>query len=83
VDAEEVYRYAYRKRPLHEVYPDPAEVPPEFLLEWFKDVFDRERVHSEDELMDGLSATPGAILDWLEEAAALTWEAKKASLDRR
>jgi len=33
--------------------------------------------------MDGLSATPGAILDWLEEAAALTWEAKKAFLDRR
>ena len=83
MDAEELYRYAYRKRPLPEVYPDPAEVPPEFLLEWFKDAFDHERVHAEDELMDGLSATPAAILEWLEEAAALTWETKKASLDRR
>lgn len=83
MDAEELYRYAYLKRPLHEVYRDPSEVPPEFLLEWFKDAFDRERVHSEEELLDGLSATPAEILEWLEEAAALTWESKRASLNRR
>lgn len=76
MDIEELYRYAYVKRPLHEVFADPSEVPPEFLLEWFKDSFDRERVHSEAEIMDGLSATPSAILEWLEEGAALMWEAK-------
>ena len=76
MDREELHRYAYVKRPLHEVFADPSEVPPEFLLEWFKDSFDCERIHSEEEIMDGLSATPAAIVEWLEEGAALIWEAK-------
>ena len=82
MDLDELYRYAYVKRPLHEVYTDVSEVPPEFLLEWYKDAFDRERVHSEEEILSGLSATPAQILQWLEEAAALTWEAKKALVSR-
>lgn len=82
MDIEELYRYAYVKRPLHEIYEDPSKVPEEFLLEWFKDAFDHERVHAEGEIMDGLSATPAAILEWLEEAAALTWEAKKRLFGR-
>lgn len=83
MNIEELYRYAYVKRPLQEVYPNISDVPPEFLLEWFKDAFDRQRAHSEEEIIGGGSATPAAILDWLEEAAALTWEAKKVLVDRQ
>ena len=83
MDIEELYRYAYVKQPLHEVYPNLSEVPSEFILEWFKDAFDHERIHSEEEIMDGTSATPAEILEWLEEAAALSWEAKKVLLDRQ
>lgn len=80
MDVEELYRYAYVKRPLPEVYPEVTQVPTEFLLEWLKDAFDRERVHSEEEIMGGLLATPAQILEWLEDAAALTWAAKQTLL---
>lgn len=83
MDVEELFRYAYVKRPLHEIYPDPATVPPEFLLEWLKDAFDHERIHTADEIADGAFASPEWILEWLEAAASLTWEAKKTLLARR
>ena len=82
MDIEDLFRYAYVKRPLHEVYPDLSAVPSEFVLEWFKDVLDHERIHTADEIVDGVLASPEWLLEWLEEAASLTWEAKKALLVR-
>jgi hypothetical protein len=48
------------------------------LLEWFKDTFDYQRIHSEEEIKDFISLKPEDILGWLEEAARLTLEAKKS-----
>lgn len=74
---EELYEYAYVKRPLNEVYKDPSLVPKEFLLEWYKDAYDYQRPHSEEELKRFMHLTPEQILDWLEEATAFVWEASK------
>jgi hypothetical protein len=78
MDLEELYKYAYVKKPLNEVYRSPSEVPFEFLMEWFKDTFDYQRIHSEDEIKDFINLKPEDILNWLEDAARLTWEAKKS-----
>jgi len=78
MDVEELYKYAYIKRPLNEVYPDPSLVPPEFIMEWFKDSFDYKRIHSDEELMQFISLKPEEILKWLEEALIFTWEAKRS-----
>jgi hypothetical protein len=77
MDIKELYKYAYLKKPLNEQFQSPAEVPFEFLLEWFKDTFDYQRIHSEEEIKDFISLKPEDILNWLEEAARLTLEAKK------
>ncbi len=47
-------------------------------MEWFKDTFDYQRIHSEEEIQDFISLKPEDILDWLEGAARLTLEAKKS-----
>ena len=79
MESKELYKYAYLKRPLNEIFQKPSEVPFEFLLEWFKDTFDYQRIHSEEEIMDVVNLKPEDILNWLEGAVRLTWEAKRVS----
>ena len=74
---KELYRYAYVKQPLNEVYENPSMVPEEFILEWYKDAYDYERPHSEEELVEFMRLTPEQILNWLEEALEFVWEASK------
>jgi len=76
MNIDELYQYAYLKRPLNEIYQDPILVPKEFLLDWFKDEYDYQRPHSDEELRQSMALTPEQILTWLEEAAALLWETK-------
>lgn len=79
MNIKELYeQYAYIKRPLNEIYHDSSQVPQEFMIEWFKDSFDYERMHSDEELRDFLKLSPVQILKWLEEAAAFTVEIKKS-----
>ena len=82
MDLRELYNYAYLKTPLNEVYSDPSLVPEEFLLEWLKDTFDYQRLHSDEELEEFLTLTPIQILTWLEEAAVFVWEAKRAQFKK-
>jgi hypothetical protein len=82
VDVKELYTYAYLKRPLNEIYSDPSSVPEEFLMEWFKDNYDYQRLHSDEEIKEFLELTPEQIMTWLEEAAIFVWEAKKEWLKR-
>ena len=77
MDLEELYRYAYRKRPLNEVYRDISEVPPEFVIVWLKDSFDYQRSHSEEDLKRTLDLSPEDILNWLEGAVEFVWQTKK------
>lgn len=77
MDIKELYKYAYIKRPLDEIYPDPSSVPHEFYIDWLKDTYDYPRLHSDDELKEFLALTPEQILNWLEEAVVFVWEAKK------
>ncbi|HAG50137.1 MAG: hypothetical protein A2X87_08315 [Deltaproteobacteria bacterium GWC2_42_51] len=77
---DELYQYAYIKQPLHEIYPTPSSVPQEFIIEWLKDKYDYERMHSDEELKEFLKLTPEQILNWLEEAAVFIWEAKRQTL---
>ena len=56
MDIKELYKYAYLKKPLNDQFQSPAEVPFEFLLEWFKDTFDYQRIHSEEEMEDFINA---------------------------
>lgn len=79
MDINELYAYAYIKRPLNEIYHDRSSVPEEFLLEWLKDTYDYQRLHSDEEIKEFLTLTPEQILTWLEEAATFTWEVKKVS----
>jgi len=78
MDLKEIYKYAYIKKPLNEIFQKPSEVPFEFLMEWFKDTFDYQRIHSEEEMNDFINLKPEDILNWLEGAVRLTWEAKKS-----
>jgi hypothetical protein len=82
VDVKELYTYAYLKRPLNEIYSDPSSVPEEFLMEWFKDNYDYQRLHSDEEIKEFLELTPEQIMTWLEEAAIFVWEAKREWLRR-
>jgi len=82
MDVKELYKYAYVKRPLNEIYSDPSSVPEEFLMEWFKDSYDYKRLHSDEELKEFMELTPEQIMTWLEEAAIFVWEAKKEWLKR-
>jgi hypothetical protein len=83
MDIRELYRYAYVKRPLNEIYPDPSSVPEGFLMEWLKDTYDYQRLHSDEELRKFLTLTPEQILTWLEEAASFVWEAKKPKTNNK
>lgn len=78
MDLEGLYKYAYVKRPLTEIYQTPSQVPFEFLMEWFKDAFDYQRIHSDEEIEEMVSLKPESVLEWLEEAMRLCWEGKKA-----
>ena len=82
MDVKELYTYAYLKRPLNEIYSDPSSVPEEFLMEWFKDNYDYQRLHSDEEIKEFLELTPEQIMTWLEEAAIFVWEAKREWLRR-
>jgi hypothetical protein len=82
VDVKELYTYAYLKRPLNEIYSDPSSVPGEFLMEWFKDNYDYQRLHSDEELKEFQELTPEQIMTWLEQAAIFVWEAKREWLRR-
>jgi predicted RNase H-like HicB family nuclease len=74
---DEIYRYAYVKKPLNEVYPDESMVPPEFYFEWLKDSYDYVRIHSDEEIREFLTLTPEQIMEWLTEAIEFVWEAKR------
>ena len=82
MEVGELYTYAYLKRPLTEIYSDLSSVPEEFLMEWFKDKYDYQRLHSDEELLEFLELTPEQIMTWLEEAAIFAWEAKREWLRR-
>jgi hypothetical protein len=82
MDVVELYKYAYLKRPLNEIYSDPSSAPEEFLVEWFKDNYDYQRLHSDEELKEFLELTPEQIMTWLEQAAIFVWEAKREWLRR-
>lgn len=79
MDAKDLYRFAYVRRPLSEVFPERASVPEVYLADWLKDSYDRQRPHSDEELQRFLSLTPKEILTWLEEGAEFVWEVQKAS----
>ncbi|MEW6324039.1 MAG: hypothetical protein AB1515_01485 [Nitrospirota bacterium] len=73
---DDMRQYAYRKRPLHEIYPELVDVPEVFLLEWFKDRYDYVRLHTNEELGRMKAIPPEALLQWLEEAGEFVWAAK-------
>lgn len=77
MDIKELYKYAYLKRPLNEIYKDSSSVPQEFIMDWYKDSYDYQRLHTDEELKEFLKLTPEQILEWLEEAMIFVWEAKK------
>jgi len=80
VDIKELYQYAYIKRPLNEIYNDPSDVPQEFIIDWLKDSYDYQRLHSDEELKEFLTLTPDQILQWLEEAMIFIWKIKGSNL---
>ncbi|MBF0634162.1 MAG: hypothetical protein HQK85_05880 [Nitrospinae bacterium] len=80
MNMEEIWRYAYVKRPLTEVYETVDDVPDEFKIEWLKDANDYVRTHSDEELEAMRRFTPEQILNWLEEAVPFVWEAQMARL---
>lgn len=82
MNIEELYKYAYVKKPLNEIYSEISSVPLEFIFEWFKDSYDYKRIHSDEELKDGLSLTPDQIMEWLEGAIVFTWEAKRKKYEK-
>ncbi len=83
MDMRELYRYAYIKRPLNEIYPDLSSVPEEFLMDWLKDTYDYQRLHSDEELKEFFALTPEQILTWLQEATMFVWEAKRQGKDSK
>ncbi|MDE2485587.1 MAG: hypothetical protein KGL32_10150 [candidate division NC10 bacterium] len=78
--ADAVSQYVYVKRSLCGVFAGINDVPEEFLMDWLKDTFDFQRSHSDEELQAGMTLEPEGVLQWLEETAQLTWDAKKALL---
>lgn len=63
MDIKELYKYAYIKRPLNEIYKDSSSVPLEFLMDWYKFSYDYQRLHTEEELKEFLKLTPEQILE--------------------
>lgn len=80
MNMEDIWRYAYVKRPLTEVYDTVYDVPDEFKIEWLKDANDYIRTHSDEELTAMRRFTPEQILNWLEEAVPFVWTAQMARL---
>jgi hypothetical protein len=66
---------AYRKRSLAGI-DSPAKLPVDFLLEWYKDTFDAQRTHTDEELIEMSRLPPASRLAWIEEMAAFTWRAR-------
>jgi hypothetical protein len=66
---------AYRKRSLAG-WAGPADLPREFLLEWYKDTFDAPRTHTDEELIEMARLPYASRLAWLEEMAEFTWKAR-------
>ena len=79
MDTQDLYRFAYVKRPLSEAFSERASVPEAYLLDWLKDSYDRQRPRSDEELQRFLSLTPEEILTWLEEGAEFVWAVQKVS----
>ncbi|MBI4666791.1 MAG: hypothetical protein HY751_10330 [Nitrospinae bacterium] len=77
---DELWKYAYVKRPLTEIYSSVDDVPFEFKMEWLKDAYDYKRTYSDEEIASRPNLTPEQVLDWLEEVVPLIWEAKMAEL---
>jgi hypothetical protein len=75
----DLYRFAYIKRPLTEVFSERSSVPEEYLLDWLKDSYDHQRLHSDEELQRFLALTPEQILTWLEEGAEFVWEVQRVA----
>jgi len=73
----EEHKYAYVKEPFNEVYKDPSMVPDEFILEWYKDAYDYQRPHLEEELTEVVCLTPEQMLNWLQEAVEFVRKASK------
>lgn len=80
MNMEELWRHAYIKRPLTEVYDTVHDVPDEFKIEWLKDANDYVRTHSDEELTAMRRFTPEQVLNWLEEAVPFVWAAQMARL---
>ena len=68
------------KGPLYEYFDGASQVPSDFLMEWFKDAFDYQRIHDAEEIDEFLSLQPEEIFVCLEESARLCWEMKKAMI---
>ena len=79
----EMLPYAYRKQRLDRLYPNLADVPEEFVLEWYKDRYDYPRLHSPDEIRQMMALSPEAVLQWLEEAVQLVWAVKRNEWEER
>jgi len=77
MDVKDIDAFAYIKRPLDKVFDGESSVPDDYLMDWLKDTYDYQRLHSEEELKEFLALTPEQVLDWLEEAAEFVWQAKK------
>ena len=80
---KEIDKYIYIKTPLNKVFFNPEDVPDEFLLEWYKDSYDYIRIHTDKELKEFMKLNAEQIMEWLEEAAAFTWELKKSQASQR
>lgn len=72
---QEIYKFAYVKEYLPDIFPDPREVLDEYLMDWMKDYYDYERTYSDEELRAFREFTPEQILEWLEEATEFVWAA--------
>ena len=68
MDFEELYRYAYVRRPLAEVFSDVSDARDTYLVDWLKDFCDYERTYSDQELLSSFALAPEQIMEWLEEA---------------
>lgn len=80
MNSDEIWRHAYVKRPLTEVYDSVSNVPDEFKIEWLKDANDYVRTHSDEEIEVMRKFTPEQIMNWLEEAVPFVWAAQMARL---
>ena len=49
-------------------------------MDWYKDSYDYQRIHSDEELKESLRLTPEQILEWLEGVMVFVWETKKNTL---